>query len=532
MEKLMRKRILSAFSALTVICTLMFTGCGTGIKTIDDNYRNYYQIFVGSFYDSNGDGTGDIPGITEKLDYIKELGCNGIWLTPIMPSPTYHKYDVTDYYAVDESFGTIEDFDELTSKAHEKGIRVIIDLVINHTSSKHPWFLSAAASLADIDPNESLSDEENLYCHYYHFSNEKKDSTYYEVPGAKGWYYEGSFWSEMPDLNFKDEQAHDWLMSEIHDVCDFWMEHGADGFRMDAAMHYEESETELNKEVLSDIYDYCKQKNPDIYMVSEVWGAETAIADYYGSMTPSMFNFPAASAEGVLEKAARGNVKAAKLLEKVKDYQDSYSAANPDFINAWFLTNHDMVRVANNLNSNPDDMRFAGGLLMTMPGSVFIYYGEEIGMKSKGNSDENKRLPFVWSEDKDAEGTCKKPYNADDVEQTFGSLELQKKDNDSIYSYYVRALRMRNENPSIARGSFEICEALSNDDIAAAVRVYGEEERLVVYNTAAEPLSLDLSEGGFGDARVVYSLTLDGSNISKNGNEITMPGKGICVLAI
>ena len=141
----MKKRIISTLVVLALLFS-MLTGCmfsggddDANLNIIDDNYRNYYEIFVGSFYDSDGDGMGDLNGVTEKLDYITDLGCNGIWLMPIMPSPTYHKYDVEDYENVDSAYGTAEDFKKLVDACHEKGIRLVIDLVMNHSSSKHPW---------------------------------------------------------------------------------------------------------------------------------------------------------------------------------------------------------------------------------------------------------------------------------------------------------------------------------------------------------------------------------------------------------
>lgn len=142
---------------------------------MDDNYRNYYEIFVGSFYDSDGDGMGDLKGVEEKLDYISDLGCNGIWLMPIMPSPTYHKYDTTDYEAVDEAYGTADDFKELASACHEKGIRLIIDVAMNHSSSQHPWFTQACEYLAGLKAGEKPDDTVCPYVDYYHFLTSRRE---------------------------------------------------------------------------------------------------------------------------------------------------------------------------------------------------------------------------------------------------------------------------------------------------------------------------------------------------------------------
>lgn len=192
----------------------------------------------------------------EKLDYISDLGCNGIWLMPIMPSPTYHKYDTTDYEAVDEAYGTADDFKELASACHEKGIRLIIDVAMNHSSSQHPWFTQACEYLAGLKAGEKPDDTVCPYVDYYHFSDKQEGTTYYAVPGSSSWWYEGSFWSEMPDLNLKSPA----VQKEFEEVADYWIDLGVDGFRMDAAMHYEENATNANCDILNKLYTYCKEK--------------------------------------------------------------------------------------------------------------------------------------------------------------------------------------------------------------------------------------------------------------------------------
>ena len=153
----------------------------------DDNYRNYYEIFVASFYDSDGDKTGDLNGVVQKLDYIQDMGFTGIWLMPVMPSPTYHKYDVTDYCGVDEEYGTTEDFRRLAEDCRERNIRLIIDMPMNHTSSEHPWFQAACEYLAGLETGEEIDEEACPYAGYYHFSREQENETYHPVPGTE-WY--------------------------------------------------------------------------------------------------------------------------------------------------------------------------------------------------------------------------------------------------------------------------------------------------------------------------------------------------------
>ncbi|MCD8022890.1 MAG: hypothetical protein LUF30_07955, partial [Lachnospiraceae bacterium] len=427
-------------------------------EVIDDNYRNFYEIFVYSFYDSDGDGIGDLNGVREKLDYIEEMGFDGIWLMPIMPSTTYHKYDVTDYYGIDEEYGTLADFQVLVEECHERGIKVVIDFVINHTSSQHEWFQEACAYLATLGEDEEPDTAVCPYVGYYHFSRVQETSDYYAIPvdSESDWYYEGVFWSEMPDLDLSNET----LRAELEAIAAYWIDMGVDGFRMDAALHFEESDTAFNTEVLNWLYTYCVSLDPDFYMVSEVWANETTIADYYASGTPSMFNFDMSQAEGKLIKAARGTLKIASLIDTMIKWQEDFSAENPDYIDAAFISNHDTGRIANAVVSDENDVKMAAGLLMTMSGSAYVYYGEEIGMKSKGSADENKRLPMIWSET-DTTGMTNGPADAEEgITSSFAAVDEQLEDETSILNYYKRAIALRKANPEIARGTIEKVEEL------------------------------------------------------------------------
>ena len=484
------------FISVALLISLFITGCGRRSSSasvdnaVDDNYRNYYEVFVYSFCDSDGDGIGDLKGVESKLDYIAELGCNGIWLMPVMPSPTYHKYDVKDYKEIDPAYGSIEDFDSLIAKAHEKHINIIIDMVINHTSSEHPWFIQATDYLKGLSTGNEPDSAACKYVDYYHFSKEQSDNTWYQIPGTE-YYYEGSFWSEMPDLNLADEE----LRADLEDAAKFWIDKGVDGFRMDAPLHYEEAETAFNTEVLKWFYGYCKGLDPDFYMVNEVWASEQTIEDYYVSGNPSMFDFSFAQAEGDIIKAARGKEKASKFTEKMLEYEEARRAVNPDYINAPFITNHDMPRVANALNGKTDDMKMAAALLLSMPGSPFVYYGEEIGMSSKGTKDENKRLPMMWSAS-DISGMCRGPADADkDVVQKCEPVDSQIADPNSLYNVYKKGLSIRNEHPEIARGTGELIELpeAGDRDIAVIKRTWNDKAVYVLYNFEDEDVSIDLN---------------------------------------
>jgi glycosidase len=232
-------------------------------------------------------------------------------------------------------------------------------------------------------------------------------------------------------------------------------------------------------------------------MVSEVWAGENVIADYYNSITPSMFNFDIAQAEGKLIRAGNGKFKAEKLVEAMVKYQEDFGANNPDYIDAPFLTNHDMPRVANALNNNPEALKRAAGLLMTMNGAPFVYYGEEIGMCSKGTKDENKRLPMIWSSTEEVEGTTRKPADADSgITSSFEGVEEQLADPDSILNYYRRAIRLRNENPELARGYITIVDELTEDNTAVIIKAWNDSAIAVVYNTSDEEVRLEISKVG------------------------------------
>jgi len=479
-----------------------FLDIGEIYEPVDDNYRNYYEIFVLSFYDSDGDGAGDINGVTEKLDYIKEMGFNGIWLMPVMSSPSYHKYDTTDYYSIDPLYGTNKDFENLLKEAHARGINVIIDLVINHSSSEHPWFKEACEYLRNLPEGAEPSESECPYYGYYNFSKEWK-SGYCKVDETDDWYYEGVFNYTQPDLNFDNPE----LVKEIDEVAKFWTEMGVDGFRVDAAAHFKEGNREFNESVLTHLFETCKAINPDFYMVSEVWLDEVTIANYYESMTPSFFNFDAGDSTGRLIKTAGGMGKMSAYVNALVRYQEEFGGKNPDYIDAPFITNHDQGRVANALKNDADDMKKACGLLMSMQGAPFVYYGEEIGMKSGGSSDENKRIAFYWS-DEDLKGMTKGPEGAETIKSNFEALDKQASDPDSLVNYYRRAVNFRNKYPEIARGEVFADESDLTDDTAIIKKEYAGSCVYMAFNSSDEEKRIDLGKASVNIEG--KELTLDG----------------------
>ncbi len=500
---------------------------------INDNYRNYYEIFVGSFYDSDGNGTGDLNGVAQKLDYLNDgdnatnadLGFNGIWLMPVMPSPSYHKYDVTDYYGIDPKYGTIKDFQKLVYVCHERGIKLIIDFVFNHTSAQHPWFLQAVSYFESLGSGEQPDFEVCPYAAYYHFSTEKAGATGWYRAGESDWYYEGVFWDQMPDLALENEA----VRREIEKAASFWLELGVDGFRLDAVKEYFSGRPEANSEVLRWFNDYVLSVKPDAYLVGEAWETTlSGVAPYYKSGILSFFNFPLAQATGSVAaviKRGEGASLAALLTQSAKVYGE----VNSSFIDAPFLSNHDTSRISAQYINDARKMKLAAGLLFTMNGSVFVYYGEELGMNSKGDKDENKRLPMHWS-DTDFIGTPNPPVGADEVTQKFAALDEQQKDPLSIYSYYKRALQIRNENPEIARGDSAQVPALTSGGICAVSKTYQNSTVLLVYNIGAEAAEVSLTGTQYQGYTLCGYLTVDEATVVQDAGKLCMPSYAIAVL--
>lgn len=501
--------------------------------SIEDNYRTYYEVFVYSFYDGDGDGIGDFKGLMEKLDYINDgdpqtttdLGCNGIWLMPIMSSPSYHKYDVTDYYEIDPEYGTMEDFEAFMAECDERGIKVILDLVINHSSSEHPWFKEACGYLAELGDGEPDL-EECPYVDFYQFSKEQKTG-YSQVPGSDIWYYESQFYYGMPDFNLYNEQ----LRQEISDIVDFWLAKGVGGFRLDAAKEYVTGANEANVEILTWFTDMVKEKRKDAYLVAEVWTDISTYAPYYDSGIDSLFNFAFADSDGVIAKVVKGSSPASSYSKSLENIQEMFGGHNQDYIDAPFYTNHDMGRSAGYYAGDYSEAqtKMAGALNLLMTGSAFVYYGEELGMKGSGK-DENKRAPMYFDDDKAAEGMCSGPADMDAVKMKYGSLKEQQQDPCSIYNYYKAAISMRNAFPVISKGTAENLEDYSDDTLAAFSKTYEQEQMYFFCNISPEPRTVQITELSASGAEIAAGLYVDENTASLEENTLTIPGYGIAVV--
>jgi len=470
------------------------------------NYGVYYQIFPGSFCDSNNDGIGDLRGIIQKLDYINDgnlasdrsLHADGIWLTPIHPSRSYHKYDVIDYMAIDRSFGTMEDFDELIAECNKRNMKVIIDLVLNHTSIEHPWFLAARRG-------------DKKYLEYYNLSDSKLSNKYYPL-GYGGKFYEGAFWSEMPDLNLDSPDVRE----EIKAIASFWLAKGVAGFRLDAVLFYYEDQ-QKSVEFLSWVTDYCKSVKSDVYMVSEVWDTAGTIMNFYESKIPSLFNFTFAQEKGMLPIAVTTQ-NGANLATAMINWNAIIKEKNEEAIDAVFISNHDHNRSAGYFNQDPVKIKMAAALYLTMPGNPFIYYGEEIGMTGSGR-DENKRGPMIWSV-KNRTGIPKGPFGMDWRWNTSAGVEEQLRDPGSPLRFYIEAVRLRNLYPVLIYGMPK--ELKTGDRSIAAWSISdGEKQIAVIHNVAAAVKNIEIEKA----LSLCGTLTAgtSGTKPVLSGNTLTLP---------
>ncbi len=450
------------FALVLCLLAIFFSGCGGLLgadptpEPLPQQIRDpevwwqdvvFYQIFPRSFKDSTGDGIGDFQGIIQMLDYLNDgdpttqddLGIGGIWLTPINPSPSYHGYDVTDYYAINPDFGTMEDFKELLAEAEKRGIKIIIDLVINHSSIQHPWFIAA-------------QDPESEYHDWYIWS--ERDP---QVPGPWGqnaWhynrqnrlYYYGIFWEGMPDLNYHNPAITD----EMMDITRFWLEEvGVHGFRVDAARYlfidsFSQQDTKETIQWYEDWREVYKAINPYAFTVGEVWTDLSVIARYKDGMD-SLFMFD-------LAEDIKNRVFAPNPERITRSYLDTLFFF-PEGQFSTFLSNHDQQRVMTFLNNDLEKMKTAAFIYLTGPGAPFIYYGEEIGMTGD-KPDERLRTPMQWSGEPNAGFSNAFPWQP--ANRNYDEINVQDQEDDpgSLLNHYRILVHIRNQNSALRTGAY------------------------------------------------------------------------------
>jgi glycosidase len=441
------------------------------------NNSLFYEVFVRSFADSTdgplaNDGVGDLQGLIERLDYLQELGVSGIWLMPVMEAASYHGYDTTDYYAVEKDYGANEDFKRLIDEAHRRGIRVIVDLVLNHTSSEHPWFIDAARTDSPYRDWYIWADENPGY------GGPWGEPAWHERDGE--WYY-GVFWDGMPDLNY-DTPA---VTEEMLKVTRYWLEEmGVDGFRLDAIPYLIEKSPELQNteqthEWLRNFHKTVREANPDALIVGEVWQPTNVVATYVPDQADIAFTFDLA--EGIL--AGINSRMRGPIVGQLQALLDQF----PPGQFAPFLTNHDQNRVMSELAKQPDRAKLAATILLTLPGVPFLYYGEEIGMTGV-KPDELIRTPMQWTPGANAGFSTAAPWQPVNPGFEQANVESQSADPDSLLNHYRKLIALRTEHPALRLGDTTLLEG-EQRRVLAFLRHSETEQLLVVINLDQEPVT-------------------------------------------
>ncbi|HEU4383293.1 MAG TPA: alpha-amylase family glycosyl hydrolase [Anaeromyxobacteraceae bacterium] len=486
----------------------------------------FYEVFVRSFRDSDGDGNGDLEGLVAKLDYLndgdpatdRDLGVDALWLMPVFASPSYHGYDVTDYEKVNPDYGTNQDLDRLVSEAHRRGIKVVVDLVLNHTSDQHPWFRESASS-----PQSPRRD-------WYVWSPTDPGWTQPWNTSASAWhplkgaYYYGLFWRGMPDLNYRNPA----VRAEAKRIAALWLSRGVDGFRLDAIRHLVETGpgagqggSPENHVFLRELAAAVRAAKPEAALVGEVWSSTDDIADYYGKGGDELqllFDFPLADAivKGVLGGSPDGI--AAVLGEVLRTYPAGA-------VDGPFLRNHDQTRVATELGNDPAKLRLAAAILLTLPGSPFLWQGEEIGMQNgPGREDEWKRTPMAWDGSEKGGFSTGEPWMPFAPGKESANVAAETGDPASLLSRYRSLIRARHASPALSRGDLALLPARA--PLLAFLRRGGGETVLVAHNLGAAPAeATGLSAPG---AAAEPLLADPGATLASDGSgwRVALPPRG------
>ena len=479
-----------------------------------------YEIFVRSFYDTNGDKIGDLNGVTAKLPYLYDLGVKTLWLMPIHKTNTYHGYDVVDYKSVAPDLGTIDDFDNLVTEANKYNIDIMLDMVFNHTSNQHEWFKKSALY---------YQENEGLYANYYNWS-ETAGNGYNRYSNGK--YYESRFDASMPDLNLDYED----VRNEIDSICKFWIQdHGVKGFRLDAVLYYYYGKASKNIEFLSWLKQTTQKYDPNFYMVGEAWDdSGDQQLSYYASGLDSFFNFRhSITGMKTLITLTKGVGSANAYAQDIESYEKTLKEKNPNGYSSYFLSNHDQDRIS---KSYFDEYlicnKAAANLYCLLPGTPFMYYGEEISLKGERGSEQSdrlRRLPMIWSES-DKTGECKASENAKNYDQVTAGVEDQALVEDSLLNHYKRVINVRNQYPFLKKGIFKNLTP-SLEESSGYVMAYsitlGDQAAIFVHNFGFESATMN-NIGG----RILNDLNVTAQRAEINGDSLILGPHSSVVLSV
>ena len=514
-----------------------------------------YQIYPRSFKDSNGDGIGDINGIREKLDYLKELEIDVIWLSPVYKSPNDDNgYDISDYCDIMDEFGTMEDMDNLLKEANERGIKILMDLVVNHTSDEHKWFIEAKKS------------KDNEYRDYYIWrdsvdGNEPNDlgSTFsgsaWQYDETTGQYYLHLFSKKQPDLNWENEK----VRNEVYKMMNFWVDKGIGGFRMDVIDLIGKVPDEMITGNGPKLHEYLQEMNKaalegkDLLTVGETWGATPDVAKLYsnpGRKELSMvFQFEHIGLDQI-EGKEKWDVKSLELLDLKKVLSKWQTELEGQGWNSLFWNNHDLPRIVSRWGNDKEyrieSAKMLATLLHGMKGTPYIYQGEELGMTnvrfddindyndieslnmykdrlSKGYSHneimesiyakgrDNARTPMQWDDSENAGFTTGTPWLA--VNKNYDKINAKQclQDENSIFNHYKKLIDIRKNNDTIIYGDYKLlCE--DDENIFAYVRELNGDKILVVCNFYDKDVEFKF-EGDFNYSKVLLSNYNDSSKM-------------------
>ena len=538
----MNKKLIGLALVFTLIITLVACGETSNDDDNNDDESSYemlatsealkdndvcYQIFPISFADSDDDGYGDIQGIIDNVDYlVNTLDVDCVWLNPINPSPSYHKYDVVDYYDVDSRFGTIQEYITLVEVLNDNDVDILMDLVINHTSYDHPWFE------ASRNPNH---EEYEKYRDYYVWNDFENSEENY--PTQNGWHdhdqrdakYFASFWDQMPELNFDNPD----VRQEIKDIASFWLDDiGVDGFRIDAARHiYDKNEVPVrtdyrgkNIDWFIEFNDYIKSVDENAIMLSEIWLNSSAVIANYLEGMDTTFNFQ--TAENIIE--AVGSTQANDMVSELVAARGHYGEVREDFVDSIFLSNHDQNRVMGAFNEDADKARLAANILFTLPGTSWIYYGEELGMNGSNDPgiDEDVRQPFKWSASSvyNPEGGHTGISEWNEHNSALDGVDEQLNDEASLLNHYLELIQLKKGNSVLTDGTFKDTETFDSD-VIAYLRSEGDTTYLVIHH-------LGKAESDIEHALENYSIVYSSSDVTENDGSFTMDAHSSLVIDV
>lgn len=449
----------------------------------------FYEVFVRSFQDSNGDGVGDLRGLTSRLDYLNDgdpttetdLGVTALWLMPIFESPSYHGYDVVDYLKVDPEYGTEEDLKALLDACHQRGIRVIVDFMLNHTSVEHPWFVEASAGT------------DATHRGWYLF---RPDDPGWTQPWGNGktWhpvgdaYYYGLFWSGMPDLDFQQAA----VQAEFEAIGHKWLELGLDGFRLDAIRHLVEDgssapDVTATHGIVQRLTQSWKAAHPDAMLVGEIWAGPEIVGQYWDGGQELDLAFDFGLAGGIVGAVSQ---RSARPLHEA--LLNDHTWLPVQRFSAPFITNHDQDRVASILGGDVERLKMAATTLLTVPGTPFVYYGEEIGLKNTPvGGDPAKRAPMQWTAEGPGHGfTTGTPWESPlGVGQKY-SVAAHEADPGALLHHYRHLIHLRQESPALREGLLVGQELSASGETLTLQRAAPGEIAVVTLHFGAAQLEL------------------------------------------